>query len=107
MITTYNQGTDYSNTSMITTYNQGTDNSDTSSLRSTTTGAEESGIRRIVPYAVSGAIGCLLVVAGIVITVVVSLLVKKSQQKSQKIEPNKSVGLLSYDNTLYDPSGRR
>ena len=55
-----------------------------------------------LPYAVGGAVGAIVVIIAIVlIAVIVSLLVR-SRKKSYKVEPNKNIGLLSYNNALYD-----
>lgn len=57
----------------------------------------------VLPYAVGGAVGATVVIIAIVLTVIiVSLLVRRSREKSYKLEPNKDIGLLSYDNALYD-----
>ena len=60
----------------------------------------------ITPYAVGGAVGALVVVLVVVIVmVIVLLLVKRNRQKSpDKVNSNKNIGLLSYDNTVYDSS---
>ena len=47
--------------------------------------------------------GATVVIIAIVLTViVVSLLVRRSRKKSYKLEPNKDIGLLSYNNAMYD-----
>lgn len=56
-----------------------------------------------LPYAVGGAVGAIVVIIAIVLTVViVSLLIRRSRKKPYKVEPNKDIGLLSYNNALYD-----
>jgi hypothetical protein len=59
-----------------------------------------------LPYAVGGAVGGIIVIIAIILTVViVSLLVRKSRgEKSHnldKVERNKDIGLLAYNNAIY------
>ena len=58
----------------------------------------------IIPYAVGGVVGGLVVVIVVIIgIVIVLLLVKRNRQKSpDEVNSNKNIGLLSYDNALYD-----
>ena len=60
----------------------------------------------ITPYAVGGTVGALVVVIVVLIVIVmILLLVKRNRQKSpDNVNFNKNVGLLSYDNALYDSS---
>ena len=56
-----------------------------------------------LPYAVGGPVGAIVVIIAIILTVViVTLLVRRSREKSYKLEPNKDIGLLSYNNAMYD-----
>ena len=50
-----------------------------------------------------GAVGGSVVIVVIILMVaIVSLLVRKSQGKSHKVESNNNIGLLTYNNALYD-----
>ena len=66
--------------------------------------ASTSPRTNIIPYAVGGAVGGLVVVIVVIIgIVIVLLLVKRNRQKSlDEVNSNKNIGLLSYDNALYD-----
>jgi hypothetical protein len=60
-----------------------------------------------LPYAVGGAVGGIVVIIAVVLTLVIaSLLVRKSRgEKSHnlnKVERNKDIGLLAYNNSMYD-----
>ena len=87
------------------THNQGSKTT-TVSITSTedSVASTSSRILDITPYAVGGAVGGLVVVIVVVIVIVIVLLfVKRNRQKSpDKVNSNKNVGLLSYNNALYD-----
>ncbi len=60
-------------------------------------------ISSIIPYAVGGAVGGFVVIIVItLVIIVVPLLVRKRREKSHKVEPNNNIGLLAYDNAMYD-----
>ena len=81
------------------TYDQ-TNVSTTAAKHFTTSTSQEA--LDFLPYAVGGAVGGTVMIIAIVLTVViVSLLVRRSREKSYKVEPNKDIGL-SYNNALYD-----
>ena len=46
--------------------------------------------------------GTVVIIAILLVVVIVSLLARKSRQKSHKVESNKIIGLLTYNNALYD-----
>ena len=82
------------------TYDQANISTTTAKHFTTSTSQEALGF---LPYAVGGAVGATVVIIAIVVTVViVTLLVRISRKKSYKVEPNKDIGLLSYNNAMYD-----
>ena len=58
----------------------------------------------ILPYAMGGAVGgTVVIIAILLVVVIVSLLVRKSRGKPhRKVESNNNIGLLTYNNALYD-----
>ena len=82
------------------TYDQA--NISTTTAKHFTTSTSQEALDYL-PYAVGGAVGATVVIIAIVlIVVIVSLLVRRSRKKSYKVEPNKDIGLLSYNNAMYD-----
>ncbi len=81
------------------THNPG---SNTSIQMTTTKGTIVQETAGILPYAVGGAVGGLVVIIVIILMVIVSLLVRKRREKSHKLDSNNKVGLLTYNNALYD-----
>lgn len=90
-----------SSPSPASTYDQerGTNTSTTTPIKTSTS---QEGLD-ILPYAMGGAVGGTVVIITILsVVVIVSLLVRKSREKSHKVESNKNIGLLTYNNALYD-----
>ena len=74
----------------------------TTAARDSTPSTSE-GALDILPYAVGGAVGGSVVIIVIILMVaIVSLLARKSRGKSHEVESNKNIGLLTYNNALYD-----
>ena len=75
----------------------------TTTATASTDASATQGVLDILPYVVGGAVGGIVLIIVMILTVViVSLLVRKSRKKSHKVESSKNIGLLAYNNALYD-----
>ena len=75
----------------------------TTTATASTDASATQGVLGILPYVVGGAVGGIVLIIAIILTVViVSLLIRKSRKKSHKVETSKNIGLLAYNNALYD-----